>query len=186
MNSRPLLVIISGPPGAGKTTLARPLATKLRLPLLTKDAIKEQFADALGASAFLHSARLGLAAHLQMMATASELLDHERGVVLESFFHKGLAEPDLAPLIGQSRAILVHITADHPLLIARYEQRMSDPDRHPIHNDGNRLGDLRHYLAEGVADVLDLEIPKIVIDTTFGPIDVDEVAMLVREKLNYE
>src|SRR4051794_3017127 len=42
------LVIVSGPPGAGKSTLAGPLAAELALPLLAKDVIKESLFDALG------------------------------------------------------------------------------------------------------------------------------------------
>ena len=39
-----LLVLVNGLPGAGKTTLARPLAQALRAPLLSKDVVKEAMA----------------------------------------------------------------------------------------------------------------------------------------------
>jgi tRNA uridine 5-carbamoylmethylation protein Kti12 len=42
------LVLVTGPPTSGKTTLARPLAHHLDLPLLGKDAIKEALFDTLG------------------------------------------------------------------------------------------------------------------------------------------
>ena len=182
--NKPPLIIIAGPPGAGKTRLSRPLASHLHLPLLAKDTIKEQFADSLGEIAFTMSSKLGLAAHMQLVATAAEILRSGNGLVIESFFHKGLAEPDLGPLVEASSAVLIHVKADDAILLSRYEQRMSDPDRHLIHNDGNRLGDLRHYLAEGVADRLELDCPYIVIDTTYGPIDAEEVAFMVRETLS--
>ena len=34
-------VLVAGPPGAGKTTLAAPLAAELELPLIANDPIKE-------------------------------------------------------------------------------------------------------------------------------------------------
>ncbi|MBP7650415.1 MAG: AAA family ATPase [Phenylobacterium sp.] len=42
------MVMVSGAPGAGKSTLAGPLAQALALPLLSKDVIKERLADVLG------------------------------------------------------------------------------------------------------------------------------------------
>ncbi len=42
------IVIVSGAPGAGKTTLAPPLAAALGLPLFAKDTIKETLYDLLG------------------------------------------------------------------------------------------------------------------------------------------
>ena len=38
---KPLLVVISGAPGSGKTALSRRLAPELKLPLISKDTIKE-------------------------------------------------------------------------------------------------------------------------------------------------
>lgn len=58
----PQLVIVSGAPGAGKSTLAAPLAIALGLPLLAKDTIKEAVRDALGdldADPLVSSRRLG-------------------------------------------------------------------------------------------------------------------------------
>ena len=181
--TRPPLIIVSGPPGAGKSMLARPLANRLGLPLIAKDAIKEQLADSIGEPALELSGQLGLAAFRQLYTTAGELLRYGHGVVLESFFHKGIAEPELLPLVAKSHAVLIHVRADDAILLSRFERRTSDPERHPIHKDDTRLGDLRQYLAEGVADMLELNCPHIVIDTTYGPIDAEEVAFMVRDEL---
>jgi 2-phosphoglycerate kinase len=48
MDELPLLVIVTGPPGAGKTAIATELRTRLGLPLITKDALKELLGAALG------------------------------------------------------------------------------------------------------------------------------------------
>ncbi|WP_425432548.1 AAA family ATPase [Hydrococcus rivularis] len=43
-----LLILISGLPCTGKTTLARKIAQKLQLPLVCRDDIKESLFDSLG------------------------------------------------------------------------------------------------------------------------------------------
>jgi predicted kinase len=42
------VVLVNGLPGAGKTSLARTLSQRLRLPLFSEDTIKEAHADVLG------------------------------------------------------------------------------------------------------------------------------------------
>lgn len=43
-----VLIIVLGPPCAGKTTLARRIAQEFQLPLIAKDDIKESLFDSLG------------------------------------------------------------------------------------------------------------------------------------------
>jgi hypothetical protein len=42
------LIVVSGAPGTGKSTIARKLGAALRLPVLSLDPIKEALADVLG------------------------------------------------------------------------------------------------------------------------------------------
>jgi predicted kinase len=78
------IVLVSGPPGAGKTTLARPLAKALGFALLSKDDIKEPLYDALAGVAVDPEAsrRIGAAS----WAVLWVLAPHVPRLVLESNF----------------------------------------------------------------------------------------------------
>ena len=88
-------VVVSGPPAAGKSSLAPRLAAALDLPLLAKDVIKDALADALGASDLPRSRELGRAAVHVLLATARTA---GRGV-LEGVWHDYARAP-LAALPG--------------------------------------------------------------------------------------
>jgi predicted kinase len=74
------LVYVSGAPGAGKTSLAGPLAAELGYALITKDTIKETLHDALGAPGadLAWSRRLGGAAMELLWTLAAHALATER------------------------------------------------------------------------------------------------------------
>ncbi len=57
----PALLLVTGPPAAGKTTIAAALAERLDLPLLAKDTLKEALAGPLGVIEQAGSRRLGAA-----------------------------------------------------------------------------------------------------------------------------
>src|SRR5215467_2997000 len=84
--SSPPLVIVTGPPASGKTTLGRALAERLRLPFLYKDGIKETLFDRLGWSDREWSRRLGLASYDLLYHFLAAELAAGRSLVVESNF----------------------------------------------------------------------------------------------------
>lgn len=161
------LIIVSGAPGSGKTTLASRLSLDLRLPLLTKDALKESLADAMGTPEDVSaSTRLGNGAYAVMYLATAVLLDGGIGIIIESNFRRGVSEPDLLPLVRRGGACVIHCTADRPVLTARYAGRFARGERHPAHLDGARAAALAEDLASGRFEPLDLPVPTLVVDTT--------------------
>jgi predicted kinase len=168
-SSLPSLVIVSGAPATGKTTLARRLAFDLRLPVLTKDDLKEALADVVEAPTDLPaSMRLGIASYAVMYRVAERLLEAGVGLVVESNFRRGLSESDLRPLAARAEAGLVHCTANPTVITSRYAQRHLHGDRHPAHRDADRVDALARDLADGRFDPLEMPIPTLVVDTTDG------------------
>jgi predicted kinase len=163
------VVVVAGIPGSGKTTLARPLASALGLPLISKDTIKEALLDALGSGDLEWSRRLGRASHDVMYALVRDI----GSVVLESHFWTGVSETNLTAL----RRPLVQVYCSCPLelAIARYEARISDPSRHPGHLPEHQSLDATIYWRSVEPSPLALDAPLIEVDTS-GPVDVDALA----------
>jgi predicted kinase len=168
-SSGPTLVIISGAPASGKTTLARRLSFDLQLPLLAKDELKEALADAMGAPRDVPaSMRLGAGAYATLYLVAQQLLEARTGFIIESNFRRGVSETELQALLAWSDPGLIHCTAAPEVVQTRYAERHDRGDRHVAHLDADRTGALAEDLASGRFDPLDLAIPTLVVDTTDG------------------
>ena len=167
--ARPLLVIISGAPGAGKTTLGRAISGRLGLPFLSKDELKEAIGDELGVpSDVAASQRLGLAAYRILYSVAARILESGGGAVIESNFRRGQSEPELRSIVELADARLVHCSAAAETIQARYAERYQRGDRHPVHLDAQRADVLADDLSRGRFEPLDLDVPRLVVATDDG------------------
>jgi len=161
----PLLVVVTGPPAAGKTTIAREIARRLHLPLIAKDTIKEALFDGLGTGDLAWSQRLGTATYLAMLALIEDSVAASASVVVEANFVRGSEfEARLAAL--PVRFVQVHCSAPLEVLLERYGAR----ERHPGHVDSERIDALRDAVESGRHDPLGLGDETIRIDTS-GQVD---------------
>jgi predicted kinase len=171
----PLLIVVSGMPASGKTTLARTLGKNLGIPVIEKDAIKETLYDALGIGDVAWSQKLGVASYDLILAIAHSLLSANASLIAEANFFGGM-EPMFASL-PPHRPVQVHCTAPLDVLVERYTNR---PPRHPGHLDTERVGELRARHASGLNGPLELEGELIEVDTTTGSVERLAEAVLAR------
>jgi predicted kinase len=157
LRTRPVFVVVSGPPATGKSTLAPVLARALGLPLIAKDTIKDA----------LMSVRAAVAA---MLAVAA---DSPVGAVIESNFYRSVAVDTLGRLPGP--VIEVFCQCDEAVAQARHQHRAGT--RHAGHFDTVRTGE--ELWNDEVAAPVAGGWPVLEVDTNV-PVDPTEVVTFIR------
>ncbi|HLU37468.1 MAG TPA: AAA family ATPase [Thermomicrobiales bacterium] len=177
----PLLVVVTGSPASGKSTLAEKLSESMRLPLLAKDAFKEEIYDNLEGAAPADSHRLGFVAVRLMHSWSKRLLEKGVSLVLESNFKRSLSLPDLESLFALSQPVVVQCVAPRDEVVDRYVERSEEGERHPVHDDANHVDELRHDLEKGEYDMRFLDVPVITVDTSIeGGVDIEALIHRIR------
>lgn len=173
--AKPLLVIVSGPPATGKTTLARRLSAALGLALLAKDDVKEMLAEVAPPRSVDESRKLGAASFQSLFRLGARFLDSGIGLILEANFSRGLSEVHLEPLVKFSCGVLVHLSARPDESFRRYRERFDRGERHWAHFDGERAPFTQQTIPaeiwERIAEPLALDVPTLVVDTTQSFVD---------------
>jgi predicted kinase len=175
----PSLIIITGLPGTGKTTLGRRLARDLTLPFLHKDGIKEILFDQLGWSDRAWSRTLGRATYALLYHFLEIELAARRSLIVESNFHPEHATGEFQAFRERYgfRPFQVLCKTDGQTLLARYAARTASGERHPGHVDAVVVEEIREQLVTGRADPLALDGPVWEVDTT-DPAQMDYASLL--------
>jgi predicted kinase len=186
---RTTIIVFTGLPGTGKTTLSRQVSKVFIVPLIGKDDIKEIMYDNIGWNDKEFSAKLAHATFSIMDHITDEHLKTGISIALESNYSPKLASEKFQKwqkAYGCSIAQIICRT-DIDVLAHRYFERQRT-DRHPGHNDTGTVEEIRasflQRIENGEDQPLDVEGPIKIVDTTdFSTVDIDEIVNWVKESV---
>jgi predicted kinase len=179
----PKLIIATGRPAAGKSTLAGRLAQELKLPIISKDGIREVLLDRLGIKDRPWAQLLGRASIDLMFHFARAEFEAGRSIILDNAFDPTLSNSRFRGLIAEYTADCLQIVcnSDNETLFQRFKSRVESGNRHPGHREEMAYGQLRESLSREESPVLDIGGEVIEVDTTdFEQIDFPSILKRVR------
>ena len=176
----PLLVVITGPPASGKSTLASALSVEVSLPCISRDAFKEILFEELGWSDRARSQRLGRATWPLLYNVVGEQLRAGRSLIVEANFDPTLDAAEFVRLPA-FRALQIYCTATPEVIRERFAVRARDSSRHPGHVDDSISAEITAGLEADRWAPLELDGERIDVDTTTGePVDAAALAARIR------
>jgi predicted kinase len=182
---KPVLILVSGPPAAGKTTLARRLAGVFGLPLVNKDGIKELLFDTVGTRDYQWSQGLGRASIALLHDFTERLLTASVSLIAESNFHADADSVWLAEMRRRQEFVplQIHCTATAEVLEERNERRHHTAERHPGHVQTPQTS-LKPHIEQGIWRPLHVEGETVIVRTDdFKAVDYAPAYRAVRDAL---
>ncbi|GHO54707.1 AAA family ATPase [Ktedonobacter robiniae] len=180
------LILITGHPCTGKTTLGLRLAADLRLPFINKDGIKEQLFESLGWSDREASRRLAPTTFALLYYFLTAQLRAGQPCIIEANFDPAFATEEFHtrqhnfPL----RIFQLLCYADGQILFERFQLRSESGERHPGHQDHLAYDEWRTRLSNGRLEPLQLDGTLYELDTSdFAAIDYKHILNTIRDFL---
>ncbi len=177
--SRNSLIIISGLPGTGKTTLAKKISDKYHLPLVSMDAIKETMWNTMGHEFdFEFNDKIGRTAFELVFYYINETLCKEVSLVVEAHFSPERNNDRINKLKEKYETNLIQIYCDceTKALQKRFKERMIKDSYHKGHKHTISL-----YGEERVLNSLGTKNKRLDIDGVTYNLDTTNP-----EKIDYE
>ena len=173
-----LLLVVSGFSCTGKTTLAKKIAERYSLPLISRDDIKESLYDSLGYSDREWSKKLGIASYDLLYLFTEQLLDNQKSLIIESNFKSGVDTVKLLNIKSkyQSYLLQIHCHTTIAITLQRFKNRAISGSRHPGHVDHLIYEEMKLNWKQGGYEILNVCDRTIKIDTTdFSLIDYEKI-----------
>jgi len=165
-SSKPTLVVVSGPSGTGKTTLAHRLAAAVGCPAICRDEIKEGMVHTTPGFVPATGDELTARTLPVFFAVLELLLSAGVTTVAEAAFQDKVWRPRLEPLAGLAHFRIVHCTVDAAVAFERSMNRLRDTPTRRAHADPRE--EAEHAATHRAFDRLSMSVPEIEVDTTDG------------------
>lgn len=171
----PTLIVVTGPAGSGKTTLAHALAASVGCPALCRDEIKEGMVASHPGLVASTSDRLTTRTYGVFFAAIRLFVSAGVTLVAEAAFQHHVWERGLEPLTGLATLKVVRCRVADDVAHDRVSARMAASATRVAHADSEQLA------AAAPFDAIHIDAPTLDVDTTDGwhP-TLDEIAAFCR------
>jgi predicted kinase len=169
----PLIVLILGLPGAGKTTLGKKIADDLGLPFISKDEIKVRLLDVYGWHDREASKQAGVASFRIMDYFIETQIKHGNSFILESTFSPDYDDTRFQAWQKEYAVdyVQLYCYADADVLRQRVAQRAKTESRHVSAIEGDEgLQVLEDYIQQG--------FQPLTVDSTILKVDTSDFSKL--------
>ncbi len=184
VDTTPFVVVITGAPGAGKTTLGWELSRSLHVPFLSRDDIKTGLHVTHRSNDPTEVWRFSESAFNLFFAVTHRLLAAKVSVVIEAAFHADRATESLEELAALATVLHIPMSTPTDVSLLRYRERAESGSRHPAHND-------LHFAAAMEDGTKDLGVYEVVLPHSSLRVDatdgwnppIEEIVEFVKRSL---
>jgi predicted kinase len=159
---RPTLILVTGPAGSGKTTLAHQLAAEIGCSTVSRDEIKEGMVFSHPGFVPSTSDPLTLRTYELFFEAMALLLRADVTLVAEAAFQHRLWVRGLSPLGDLATVRVVRCSVSEEMARERQQQRLLSQSTRSAHADAEHLSRAEPF------DRLHLDAPTLDVDTSDG------------------
>ena len=163
MTIKPKCIIVTGRAGSGKTTIAKKLGERLRLPVLSRDEIKEGYVNTFSVKHDELPPNTNALVTDVFFDLVNHCLTNNVSIVIEAAFQHGVWEPRMQKIIELASPTFVVCSAADEIAATRHLERgLADPKREFFHGDKR----VTHYRETGeILPPANYEPPKFNVPT---------------------
>jgi hypothetical protein len=171
MPDKPKCIIVTGRPGAGKSTLSKELANLLYMPVISRDEIKEGYVNTFGVRHDELPTDSNRVATETFFDTVLFLLARKISLIIEAAFQHRVWQPRMDALTTSAKVCFVICSIDPEIAVRRHLHRgLDDPKREFYHGDKQ----VTDYWGQGILksagdyDSPAFDLPTIEVSTLDG------------------
>ncbi|MFT4153603.1 AAA family ATPase [Parafilimonas sp.] len=166
--NKPLLIVVTGSPSTGKTTLAHILANKINCPLLSRDELKEGLINTLNLEHNQLDKSVDLHVYETFFETINLLISKGISMIVEAAFQDKLWKPKLLNLLDKAEIRIIICKTTPGLITVRFDNRLSNnPGREKFHGDQSiRSSNEKFISLTEKYNPVHINTPTLQVDTT--------------------